>query len=214
MLPATMRLFLLILGSYLLGAVPCGLLLGLARGVDLRQLGSGNIGATNAGRALGRGLGLLVFVLDFAKGGIPVAVGRWWLGPGEAPIGAGVAAVLGHVFPVYLSFRGGKGVATAAGAFTLLVPWATLAALVTWVVVLKTTRLVALASLVAAWSLPVFVLFLDHGRAAGRPELVGLGGLLALLITWRHRSNIRRLLKGEEPRIRETPRPSDGGGAP
>jgi glycerol-3-phosphate acyltransferase PlsY len=148
-------LVLVALGSYLLGAVPFGYLVARARGVDILRQGSGNIGATNVGRVLGKRLGLLVFLLDFAKGALPV----WLAGllpqpeelyPHTLPVVAGVAAFLGHLFPVYLRFRGGKGVATGAGVIAVLVPPLTAWVLGAWAVVLLLTRYVSLASLTAA----------------------------------------------------------------
>src|SRR5579871_6901292 len=131
-----------ILLSYLAGAIPFGYLIARSRGVDILKQGSGNIGATNVGRVLGRPFGVLVFLLDFAKGAMPALVARWWdathqldLPTDTLPVAAAVAAFLGHLYPIYLRFRGGKGVATAAGAVTVLLPGPALAALFIWFVV-------------------------------------------------------------------------------
>ncbi len=197
-----------ILGSYLVGAIPFGLCLGKwLRGVDLRDRGSKNIGATNAWRVLGRGIGLTVFLLDFAKGAGPVMVAQT-LGPTERlPEGVlallcGAAAILGHIFPVYLGFRGGKGVATAGGAFLVLNPLATGASLLTWLALLAMFRMVALASLGAAWVFPL-VFWYSRGRAGGVADLTLLAAstAMALLITLRHRTNLARMFRGEEPRV-------------
>src|SRR5208283_6016922 len=146
-----------ILISYLVGAIPFGYLISRTKGVDILHQGSGNIGATNVGRVLGRRFGILVFLLDFAKGAVPVAVALGLrdragaettalLGPSGLGVCAGLAAFLGHLFPVYLRFRGGKGVATSAGVVAVLLPWPALGAVLTWVAVVCSTRYVSLAS--------------------------------------------------------------------
>lgn len=177
--------------SYLLGAIPFGLLIGRAVGVDPREAGSGNIGATNVARTAGTRWGLLTLALDFLKGAAaPVAAVFMapqlpWLAPA-----AGLAALLGHVFPAYLGFKGGKGVATAAGAFAALAPLPFGLALASFGVTAGLTRTVALGSLVSAVVLVVACL------ALGAPALVsGLAGVAAALIFVRHASNIRRLVE-------------------
>lgn len=201
-----MGLVLLTIGSYLLGSVPAGFLVGKARGVDLREHGSKNIGATNAGRVLGRRFAILVFCFDCMKGFVPVFVGERLapdlsLAPATAGLLAGLAAIAGHVFPVYLKFRGGKGVATAAGAFIGLDPLAAAAALMTWVVVLLISRMVALASVLAAWAFPAAVLATQEELAGDRTLVLAASVMVGILITLRHSSNIGRILRGEEPRI-------------
>src|SRR5436305_2367646 len=153
--------------AYLVGAIPFGYLVARRRGVDLFAHGSGNIGATNVGRVLGRRFGILVFVLDFLKGALPVAVvvplaavlapgAETALGPPDVlRVGAAGLAFLGHLFPVYLGFRGGKGVATGAGTVFVLVPGPAALAVLTWVVVLLASRIVSLASLAAVTILVV-----------------------------------------------------------
>src|SRR6516164_4001166 len=144
-----------VVGSYLLGGIPFGYLVGRWRGVDIFQHGSGNIGATNVGRVLGRRFGILVFMLDFAKGALPALAASWVTLPAEDSLQtalgkdglgviAGLAAFLGHLFPIYLRFRGGKGVATGAGVVAVLLPGPALAALATWVVAVMATRYVSL----------------------------------------------------------------------
>src|SRR4051812_26224322 len=158
--PTTMTAAVLIplvaLASYLVGAIPAGYLVARARGVDILQQGSGNIGATNVGRVLGLWWGILVFLLDFAKGAGPVLAAGWLLEqpavlwPHTLAVVAGIAAFLGHLFPIYLGFRGGKGVATGAGVIAVLVWEIALLVVAGWAVVLFATRYMSLASLTAA----------------------------------------------------------------
>ena len=198
-----MEWMVLVLAAYLLGSIPNGLLVGRARGVDLREHGSRNIGATNAGRVLGRKYGLAVFFLDALKGFLPALVGQRFYSDVAAAAGllAGVAAILGHMFPIYLRFRGGKGVATAAGVFLGLTPLSAGMALLTWAFVLFCSRMVAAASLVAAWVFPPLMIFLDGGLTREKLPACIASMAVAALITWRHSTNIGRILRGEEPRI-------------
>jgi acyl phosphate:glycerol-3-phosphate acyltransferase len=190
--------------SYLIGAIPFGyVLVKLLRGVDLREVGSGNLGATNAGRLLGAKWFAVVFLFDFLKGFVPAFVfgrlAREHLGAPEL-IGLlyGFAAMSGHIWPVYLKFRGGKGVATAAGTVTGIAPLATGIAAVVFIGVFVIWRIVSLASISAAVALPI-----AHGALSGKdafgPTLLALTAM-ALIIVLKHRSNIRRLCRGEEPR--------------
>ena len=180
-----------LVASYLLGAIPFGLLVGRARGVDPRQAGSGNIGATNVARTAGFGWGLLTFALDFAKGAV-APIGAALGAPGLAwlPAAAGLAALLGHVFPVYLGFKGGKGVATAAGVFAALAPLPLVIALAGFGAVAGLTRVVALGSMASALAL-VIACFATGTPWAAR----GLAIAAAALIFARHASNIRRLVE-------------------
>ena len=191
-MPHAAVLPLLILVSYLFGAIPFGYLVAHWRGVDIRRSGSGNIGATNVWRVLGARYGLLVFVLDFAKGAIPVLAAYWIAasdrsgnsGWGREGLGvaAGLAAFLGHLFPVYLRLRGGKGVATGAGVVAVLLPIPALAALFAWIAVVSATRYVSLSSLTAAVVLCA-TRFATHRQAAGprQPPVDGVlpGGRVA-----------------------------------
>jgi len=198
--------------GYLVGAIPFGYLIARARGVDIFQAGSGNIGATNVGRVLGRRFGILVFLLDFAKGAVPVVAARqlalhWDAGlPADAlPVLAGLTAFLGHLFPVYLRFRGGKGVATGAGVVAVLVPLPALGALLTWIAVVCATRTVSLASLAAAAALCLFQLMIAVTEPAGADVIITVFCLVAAgLVVARHRANIGRLLRGTENRLKET----------
>ncbi len=204
--------FLFPLIAFAAGSVPFGLLVGLARGVDIRQRGSGNIGATNVFRVVGAFWGVLVFLFDFLKGVGPVVLLRIY-GPEGAAEGVwGVAtalgAILGHNYSPWIGFKGGKGVATSAGALLALFPWALLAGVVVWVVVLKVTRYVSVASMTAAVAVPVAVAVQAQVTGDWRASHLGFALLIALLSVWRHRSNIRNLRAGREHRIgRDAPEP-------
>jgi glycerol-3-phosphate acyltransferase PlsY len=183
--------------AYFAGSIPFAYLAGkLLRGIDLREHGSGNLGATNVVRVMGAKVGAVVLALDLAKGALPVvllpAPNQWWR------IGYGVAAIVGHVRPVFLLWKGGgKGVATAAGVFLALAPVATLIALVVWLGVLLASGYVSLASLAAAVVLPTAILVRNGVRA----PLFAVSVLIAAFVFWTHRANIRRLRRGEEHRF-------------
>ena len=210
---AALPLVLISLLSYLVGSIPFGYLVGRWRGVDIMKQGSGNIGATNVGRVLGRPFGILVFLLDFAKGAGPALTAQQFasthqleLPPDSLPVAAAVAAFLGHLYPIYLRFHGGKGVATAAGAVSVLLPGPASAGLLTWLVVVLASRYVSLASLVAAVVLCVFRLLLTPQPWNVQHRILTLFCLIAAsLIFLRHRANISRLLHGNENRLKETP---------
>ena len=198
-----------VLLAYLLGTIPFGfLLVRLSVGGDVRETGSGGTGATNVTRRAGRELGVLTLLLDLLKGTAAVLIARALLGAGEAAqwwvCAAAAAAVLGHVFPVWLKFRGGKGVATGLGVFLVLAPLATLCAIFLFVVVVWLWRYVSLGSMVAASILPLAVWTLSTlgvSDRAPRPLLV-LSILGAALIVLMHRANVGRLLRGEESRLK------------
>lgn len=185
-------LFLLL--GFCLGSLPFGHWVGLARGVDLRQQGSQNTGATNAGRMLGRKWGYFVFVLDLFKGWIAVWLAIQWGSTDEVSIAAGVCAVLGHVFSPWLGFRGGKGVATSAGIFLALTPLITLILAGLWMVFFWIWRMVSVASLAVATVFPVLVFWFAPGRPILQWVSVGIAGLVWV----RHRGNLIRLMKGKE----------------
>jgi acyl phosphate:glycerol-3-phosphate acyltransferase len=199
-------LILSLLIGYLLGSIPFGLLVARMKGVDIRQHGSRNIGATNVWRVCGWRYGLPVFVLDVLKGLGAVVVSRWLVARfgGDAAwtgIVAAMAGILGHSFPLWLGFKGGKGVATSLGVFTGLIPLPSLAALALWGIVFKATGYVSLASIVAAVSLPMFAAVAEvAGRGCGWPA-VGFAGVAAGLVVVRHRVNIQRLRAGTENRF-------------
>lgn len=194
-----------VLVCYLIGGISFAFLIARANGVDLRKVGSGNLGATNLGRGLGKRFARVCFLLDFAKGALPVAIVGAVFGPAKpwVPAVAGAATIAGHVWPVALGFRGGKGVATALGVSLGLTLPAFLAAVLVWLATFYSTRFVSLASILAALALPVVAtLLLTVGVPSLAPSLsaVLLMWVLGVLIVVAHRSNIRRLLKGEENR--------------
>ena len=202
--PYVIPLPALLATSYLIGSVPFGLLVARSRGIDIRRVGSGNIGATNVLRTVGRPWGILVFVLDFLKGLLPALLAGRLSNHAVADAGlyCGVAAIVGHNWPVWLGFKGGKGVATSAGVLAGAAPLTILPGVGAWVLVLLASRYVSLASLLAALvvAASAWYFYGDH------PVLAGLLTLLAALVILRHKSNIRRLLRGEENRFQRKPR--------
>lgn len=194
-------LFLLLIGvaTYLVAAIPTGLVLSRLLGYDdVRHKGSGNIGATNVYRVAGKLPGVLTLLGDILKGLLPLLLIERLLAPTPAQLGLlGVVAIVAHCYPVYLRFRGGKGVATAVGIFLVLAPQALLGALVVFLLAVGLSRYISLGSVLAAASMPLFVLAFD------RPQpLIVSTLLIALLVIWRHRSNVRRLLAGTENRFK------------
>jgi len=187
-------------GAYLLGAVPTSFVAGkLGRGIDLRAHGSKNLGATNVFRILGWKYAIPVVLVDIAKGAVPVALFGAWSGLGAAWAAAfGATAVLGHVFSPFVGFRGGKGVATAAGMFIALAPLAVAIALPVWGLSLWLTGYVSVSSIVASVTFPVWVRLTEPAAQAAFYASLGLAGL----IVFSHRANIRRLLAGTENRFR------------
>ncbi len=192
-----MESVILILLAYLLGSVLFGDLIARMKGIDIRSVGSGNVGATNVGRALGKRYALVVFLLDMLKGFIPFYVGfRIYQIEGISLVALGVAPVLGHMFPVFARLRGGKGVATAFGVLLALSPQVALVALLIWAVVLLISRYVSLASITAASLTPVILALSGHAV-----PVISMGVITAVLIVLKHRPNIERLLRGEEHRV-------------
>ncbi len=191
--------WLLLLASYLVGAFPTSYVVGrLVRGIDLRQHGSGNLGATNVFRMLGWKAATPVMLVDIFKGFAPTFFFQRIDGSpyAEWALAYGAAAILGHVYSVYVRFKGGKGVATSAGVFLALAPWGVLAGLVVWVLLVATTRIVSIASLAAALVVPPVVLL-----ELGNGPVFWLSLALMVFVIWSHRTNIRRLLHGEEHRF-------------
>ena len=202
-------LAVLLVGSYLLGSIPFGYLAGRLVGIDIRQAGSGNVGATNVVRVLGKGYGYPVFALDFLKGFGAVKVSML-MAPGQPPewnspeivgILAAMSSILGHLYPPWLKFKGGKGVATSAGALLALTAVPTLIGVAIWIIVFWMTRYVSLASITAAVALPIVILVVrSHDQNNGKP-LVYSSACVAAVVIWRHRSNLSRLMRGTEPRF-------------
>jgi acyl phosphate:glycerol-3-phosphate acyltransferase len=201
----------LLVAAYLIGAVPFGLIVGrLFYGVDVREHGSGNVGTTNVFRVLGKKAGIAVFILDVLKGFLPALAGVLLFGSWGAVVIA-AAPVVGHMYSLFLRGRGGKGVATGAGAVLALEPTVFLILFVGWLVLVFGVRIVSLASLAAATSLPILVMLRDNPRAYGIAAL-----LAAMIVVYAHRGNIRRLVRGEEHRFDppwRSRRAGDGRGA-
>lgn len=200
--------------SYLLGAIPFGLLVARARGVDIRKVGSGNIGATNVFRSVSKGLGILTFALDVAKGFIPA-----WLFPLAAAgagfdvdrdalgVVCGLVAVAGHNWPAYLGFKGGKGIATSAGALLGFAPLATILGLGVWIAVFGLTRYVSVGSIAACAAVGAGSWWICGGRGVLIPTVLTILGAVGV---WRHRGNVRRLLEGTEHRFGRRKPAADG----
>jgi glycerol-3-phosphate acyltransferase PlsY len=203
--------FLLVaLTSYVIGSVPSGYIAGRVAGVDIRTLGSGNIGATNVTRSLGKKYGYPVFIADFCKGPAAVAVANIAAHRAGAAGGtdifeivAAVCCVLGNAFPVWLGFRGGKGVAVSAGLLFALMPWAALGAIGIWLVIFYLTGYVSLASLLAAVLLPVIVFAMLRFHHMSEWSFLYVSIALTTFIVFRHRSNIARLVRGTEQSFRK-----------
>lgn len=189
-----------IVAGYLLGSIPTGFLVGKIRGIDVRTAGSGNIGATNAFRILGPAAGVLVLLIDAAKGYVaailPLIVMRSWGSPPCLPLAGGVAAILGHNYTCWLRFKGGKGIATTGGVVLAWAPGACLTAVAAWLLALGVTRYVSIASICAAAVLPFAVWFFN-----GNGTMVAVVTILSLLAIYKHKSNIQRLLAGTENRL-------------
>ena len=197
-----MNLLLTALGAFLLGSIPTGYLVARAKGVDIRQHGSGNIGATNVFRTLGKPLGVFVFMVDALKGFAVVwLAGRFGGASDWAGIIAAVAVIAGHNYTPWLGFKGGKGIATSAGVLLALMPWAVLCIAIVWFVVFKVSRYVSLASISAATALPLAVAALWSAGCGGNGPLLGFSVLISALAIWRHRTNIQRLRAGTESRF-------------
>jgi len=192
-----LALLIVFILSFLLGSVPFGYLIGKLKGVDVRNYGSGNIGATNVSRVLGKKYGLLVLFLDALKGAAAVLIARAAGLPTEYQVLAGISAIAGHCFSPWLGFKGGKGVATALGAFLVISPKTTLVAFLIFLAVLLTTRYVSLSSITAALSYPLLYKVFEKPSSFSF-IVVSLG---ALLIVAKHHSNVKRLLKGEEKKF-------------
>lgn len=183
------------LGAYLLGAVPCGYIIGkVFYGVDLKTVGSGNIGATNAYRVLGAKAGLAVFLCDFAKGMLAVSAGN--VGGVSATLLCALFVIVGNDWSVFLHFKSGRGVACGVGAFAALWPMAALGAFIVWLAVFMASKIVSLASICAAPAVPIVIWL-----TGGPDEFVVFGAAAAAVIIFKHKDNIGRLMRGEEKKI-------------
>lgn len=189
--------YLLVIFGYLVGSIPFGLFYGRLAGIDVRQQGSGNIGATNVNRLLGKKLGIITLVSDLLKGLIPMLITTKILGNHPEvylwTMLSGMATFIGHCWPIYLKFKGGKGVATALGIFLYLAPAQTLVAIILFIATVRLSGYVSLGSISAAISLPI-VIWLSNEPI----NLLLITGTIALLIVFKHEENIKRLLRGEE----------------
>jgi len=200
---------LLVIGSYLLGSIPTGVVLAALMGKqDIRTAGSGNIGATNATRLLGKKFGACTFLGDMLKGFVPaLAAGMLIANNGTAEqvhviaAACGLAAFLGHLYPIYLRFKGGKGVATACGVMLALEPISVPGLLIIFLIVAAISRFVSLASLTSAFTLPLLLLAINSMMRPVAPAVILLGFLMAGLVFIKHRANIQRLMQGTENRI-------------
>jgi glycerol-3-phosphate acyltransferase PlsY len=209
---ALLMLPLLIAGfaSYLIGSIPAGYIAGRIVGIDIRTVGSGNIGATNVTRVLGKRYGYPVFIVDFLKGfaavGMSIMIAKRAQPASVSSelfgvVGA-VACVLGHSFPVWLGFKGGKGVAASAGALFGLTPFVALIAVAVWLIIFYLTRYVSVASMTAALAVPITILSMMFLGQTGGTALLYFSICLAAVVIVRHRSNLSRLMRGTEPRFK------------
>jgi glycerol-3-phosphate acyltransferase PlsY len=209
-----MKFVILIIGAYLLGSIPFGLIIAKAHGKDLRSIGSGNIGATNLSRVLGRKWAYLCFILDAAKGLLPMAVATSFISSPPAvaelflALAAGCAAVLGHIFPIYIKFKGGKGVATSFGVALGLWPYYTICSLFAfgiWVVIVLIWRYISLASIIASVTFPLtlvsVIILTPYWNFANLWPLLIAAVAIPIMVTVRHRENIKRLFAGTESKI-------------
>ncbi|MDN5277616.1 MAG: acyl phosphate:glycerol-3-phosphate acyltransferase [Clostridiales bacterium] len=196
-----MKLFIAVLAGYLLGSIPPSFLAGkIARNIDIRQYGSGNAGATNVLRVLGVKAGIVVFLADILKGVLATLIGRWMAGETGAAL-AGFAAIVGHNWPVFLNFRGGKGIATSFGVLLVLFPLISAILFVVGVIIIAITGYVSLGSITAAILFPILLVIFGYDW-----KMVLFGVLVGGLALYRHRSNISRLIEGKENKLGERAR--------
>ena len=192
-----MKVFALILLAYLIGSIPMGLIFGkLIWKKDLRRFGSRNIGATNAWRIIGKKAGFLIFFLDFLKGEVGALLGAVLIGTPAAMVLGGFFAIIGHIFPLFIGFKGGKGVATGLGVLAILMPKVTAIVFIVWLVLVLLTRYVSIGSVVAAVLAPILAACFKAPA-----EFFAFALAAAVIIVWRHRDNIKRLKEGRENRF-------------
>ncbi|MFA5076785.1 MAG: glycerol-3-phosphate 1-O-acyltransferase PlsY [Patescibacteria group bacterium] len=196
-----MTTIILVMFAYLAGSVPVADILAKIKGVDLRKVGSKNMGATNAWRVLGRKVGITCYILDFLKGAVPVIIGWHFFNLTSLEITlVGLAAIIGHIFPLFMGFKGGKGVATSSGVFMILSPLAFIAALLVWLATYKKTYYVSLGSMLAALTLPLAQVFLGDALSVNKWPLTVFELLVLAVVLITHRPNIKRLINGTEPK--------------
>ncbi|MEC7863015.1 MAG: glycerol-3-phosphate 1-O-acyltransferase PlsY [Verrucomicrobiota bacterium] len=205
----------LVLASYIVGSLPFGFWISKSLGVDIRNQGSGNIGATNVLRTLGRKVGITVLILDISKGFLPVLIGSIIIFnqlpdsmldieeiEGTIYVLLAIGAILGHNYTFWLGFKGGKGIATSAGAIMPFLPEVLIGSLFVWILFFFLSRYVAIASIAAAFSIPILTISLDHNylfpNINSSWPVISFGIIASIMAIWRHRSNIQRLIKGEE----------------
>ncbi|HBG77393.1 MAG TPA: acyl-phosphate glycerol 3-phosphate acyltransferase [Phycisphaerales bacterium] len=210
-----MKTLLLIIASYLIGSISFAMLIAKANGIDLRKVGSGNLGATNLSRACGKNWAYVCFLLDTLKGVIPAFCARYFLFSGDAAssdfwlwLAVGAAAILGHVFPFYLKFKGGKGVATSFGVVLGIWPYYTLpgiVAFILWATIVLIFKYISLAAIISAAAFPFIMIamtaFLEDWRFAVLWPLIAAAMVLCLLVIFLHRANIKRLIAGTEHKV-------------
>jgi acyl phosphate:glycerol-3-phosphate acyltransferase len=195
--------WLYILMGYVIGATPFGLIVARLKGIDIRKHGSGNIGATNVLRTLGKPVGITVLVLDILKGMVPVAISMWLTDNTVIHVATAIATILGHNYTFWLKFKGGKGIATTAGAMIFLIPIPSIFSIASWIIFFKATRFVSVGSIAAALAIPIVALI--QAAITGNWDLPILTFCLVVcfLAIWKHRGNIKRLMKGEESRFQK-----------
>ncbi|MDF1657802.1 MAG: glycerol-3-phosphate 1-O-acyltransferase PlsY [Verrucomicrobiales bacterium] len=187
--------------AYVVGATPFGFLAGKLKGIDIREHGSGNIGATNVLRTLGKPIGITVLVLDVFKGMIPVIIAKMMSDNSALHIATAITAILGHNYTFWLKFKGGKGIATTAGAVIPILTVPILVAIAVWVIFLKLTRYVSVASIAAAVAIPLTLSIQNLVSGQWEWVIFGFAVFVCLLAIWKHRANIQRLRRGEENRF-------------
>lgn len=188
-----MRFLLFIAFAYFLGSIPFGKIIGYIQGIDIQKKGSGNIGFTNSLRTLGWKPAVLVLIGDILKGFIPVKIALEFLALDQALIVA-LIVMLGHIYPIWLKFKGGKGVATGFGAIIAVNPLVTVIGFFIFLIIFFITRIVSMASILSIWTLPIIAYFM-------LPKLTTFYLALAIIVTWTHRENINRIIRGKEKRI-------------
>ena len=187
--------------GYVIGATPFGFLAGKMKGIDIREFGSGNIGATNVLRTLGKPVGITVLVFDILKGIVPVMISMLLSDHTEVHIATAIATIIGHNFTFWLKFKGGKGIATTSGTMLPIIPIPLAVATITWIILVKTTRYVSLGSIAAALVIPITAFLQALISGTWNWPILIFSLVLCFLAVWRHRSNIKRLINGEEARF-------------